>query len=224
MKTSELLGVRQKIINFLMEHQNDYTKEEKDFIIKNYSWGFTSFLVPDILRQIYDELDILPTDKNIYMTFLKLLKEKFDINRDIVELGGGKIPCLGKKIALAQKKGTITVYDDKLISLTSPYPNLTLKNEMLKENTNLKQDMLVAFMPCEGTETAIHLAGKNNLDFMIALCEGPCHTELEWEYIFDNWEQNIFYEAKKTTSENKLGQLEIIYMKKNPYPIIYNKR
>ena len=225
----DITGVRifYQIDKFLREHANHYTQEEKEFILKNCAWGKKSPLVPDILRQIYDELDMLDPDKNIYEGFVNLLEENFDIDRNIVEIGGGKIPSLAKKIALRQTKGTITVYDDKLITTESPFPNLSLEKRRLKSNEILKDaDLIMGFMPCEGTQIAIELAKKNQLDFMIAFCEGSCQNELP-AFIEDDWESGMIYEARKAVRDSYLGELKKVKMKKkyqNPYPIIYNKR
>lgn len=215
------------ISRFLKEHTKNYSEKEKEFILKNCAWGRKKGLVPDILRQIYDELGIVEESKNVYNGFIDLLVENFDINRNIVEIGGGKIPSLAKKLALRQKSGTITVYDDKLITSKTVIPNLILKKERIKKDQILKNtDMLIAFMPCDGTETAIHLAKENNMDFMIAFCEGSCHNEI-FSPMEESWEQSMIYEARKAVRDGNLGNLETKYMKKryqNPFPIIYNKR
>lgn len=226
---SEITQVRifYQIDKFLREHSKDYTLKEKELILNNCTWGKSSVLVVDILRQIYDELDMLDPDKNIYEGFTNLLEEKFDINRNIVEIGGGKIPSLAKKIALRQTHGTITVYDDKLITTDSSFPNLSLKKRHLHPNEVLKDvDMIIGFMPCDGTQTAIDLARNNHIDFMIALCEGACQTE-QTTFIEDEWENYMIYEARKAVREGHLGELKKVKMPKkyqNPYPIIYNQR
>ena len=217
------------IDKFLREHEKDYSKEEKEFIRKNFTWGCKrNVLVPDILRQIYDELDLLEPSTNIYQGFAKLIEDHFDINRNIVELGGGKLPSpLAKYLAVHQKRGTITVYDDRLITTKTEIPNLILIKEPLKKGQILKNiDMLVSFMPCDGTEVAIDLSKVNNLDFMIGLCEGVCHNELP-SFIENDWEQEMIYEARKAVRDGHLGELKKIKMQKkyqNPYPIIYNQR
>ena len=216
------------IEKFLREHEKDYSKEEKEFIRRNFTWGCKrNVLVPDILRQIYDELDLLEPNFNIYQGFAKLIEEHFDINRNIVELGGGKLPSpLAKYLALHQKSGTITVYDDRLITTKTEVPNLILIKERLRKDQTLKNiDMLISFMPCDGTEVAINLPKVNNLDFMIGFCEGSCHKEMP-SFVENDWEQEMMYEARKTVREGSLGVLEVSYMEKynNPYPIIYNKR
>ena len=92
----DITGIRifYQIDKFLREHTDDYSLAEKKLILDNRTWGKTSALVVDILRQVYDELDMLDPDKNIYEGFANLLEENFDINRNIVEIGGGKIPSL----------------------------------------------------------------------------------------------------------------------------------
>lgn len=221
-----ILGVYHQISKFLKMHDKDYTEREKELILKNYAWGKRISLVPDILRQIYDELDLLDESKNIYNGFLDILENNFDINQNIVEIGGGKIPSLAKKIALRQKKGTITVYDDQLISTDTTIPNLSLRKKRLSSDDILPSStLIIGFMPCEGTETAIRLAQNNHLDFMIAFCEGSCHNDNLFTSPED-WELSMLYEARKAVEKASLGNLEKTYMKdyNNPYPIIYNKR
>ncbi len=225
-KEISVLGLHHQISNFLKEHENDYTDSEKEFILRNYAWGRRSCLVPDVLRQIYDELNLLEESKNIYNGFIDLLAEHFDINQNIVEIGGGNIPSLGKKLASRQKRGSVTVYDDKLITTSSPAPNLTLIKRRLSPEEKLpKADMIIGFMPCEGTQTAIQLAQNNNLDFMIAFCEGSCHNDTLFS-TSEDWELSMLYEARKASEKAGLGAVEKTYMKEyqNPYPIIYNKR
>lgn len=215
-----------QIDKFLRDHAKDYTLEEKEFILKNCAWGQKSSLVPDMLRQIYDELGFLDSERNIYDGFVDLLEENFDIDRNIVEIGGGKIPSLAKKIALRQMHGTITVYDDKLITTDFNLPNLSLKKRRLQADELLNADMIIGFMPCDGTQTAIDLAKRNRIDFMIALCEGSCQNEMP-AFMNDDWENSMIYEARKAVRDGHLGELKKVKMAKkyqNPYPVIYNQR
>lgn len=219
------LGLHYQIVKFLMKHENDYTKKEKEFILKNYTWGKKDSLVTDILRQIYEELDLLEENQNIYQGFIDLVEENFGINQNIIEVGGGKIPVLAKRLAKQQKKGTVTVYDDQLITKASPIPNLTLIKKRVTSSQQLpNKDLIIGFMPCEGTETTIKLAKENKLDFMIALCDGTSHNiDFMAE---DDWELRMLYEARKAVEQASLGTLEKTYMKNyhNPYPVIFNKR
>lgn len=216
-----------KISTFIKAHPEAYTKYQQQFILKNYTWGRKTSLVPPILRQIYDELDLLIPEKNIYNGFLDIIEKNFDIeNKNIIEISGGKLPNLGKKIALHQNKGTITVYDDDLISTHSNNPRLILKQERLKENQVLQNvDMIVGFMPQQGTEIAISIAKKNSLDMVIALGDG--YGLGETEYLSgEDWQQAMLYEARKATRNADLGTLQLTDMKDydNPHPVFYNKR
>ena len=224
----DITGIRifYQIDKFLREHTDDYSLAEKKLILDNRTWGKTSALVVDILRQVYDELDMLDPDKNIYEGFANLLEENFDINRNIVEIGGGKITSLAKKIALRQTNGTITAYDDKLITTDSNLPNLLLEKRRLQKDESLNADMIIGFMPCDGTQTAIDLAKRNRIDFMIALCEGSCQNDM-LAFMEDDWESSMIYEARKAVRDGHLGELKKVKMAKkyqNPYPIIYNQR
>ena len=55
----DITGIRifYQIDKFLREHTDDYSLAEKKLILDNRTWGKTSALVVDILRQVYDELD-----------------------------------------------------------------------------------------------------------------------------------------------------------------------
>lgn len=231
----------QRVSEFLDAHLESYADREIAYIRRNYlslkrnPYGkYTA----DILRQIYDELDLYPTIEsssanslnppgNMYDGFVRLLEENFDIDRDIVEVAGGVIPTLAKKIALRQKTGTITVYDPRLMHLQNLPPNLILKAEPFRSNTPITPaKMLISFMPCEATPTVITSARQNNLDFMIGLCEGGSRKNYEWLETTDEWIGYMTYLAERTIKENNLGTLVIESLEKygNPYPVIYNKR
>lgn len=211
------------VSRFLIEHPQDYSKEEQKLILNNCLWGRHSSVVTDILRQIYDELNLLEEDKNVYNQFLHVLEQKFSINTDIVEIGGGRIPNLSKKIALRQTSGTITTYDNQLIIPQISIPNWTLVKRRLLPNEQLKAKLLIGFMPCEGTETAISLVKENHLDFMIALCGGVCHSEGSF-LTPEEWASSMIYDAKQAAREAGLGEVKKTYIKGSPYPIIYNRR
>lgn len=212
-----------KVSVFLMEHEQDYTEEAREFILNNCLWGRRSSLVTDILRQIYDELNLLEEEENVYNQFLRTLEQSFDINTDIVEIGGGKIPTLSKKIAQRQTHGTIVTYDNQLIIPQISIPNLTLVKRRLLPNEQLEAKMLIGFMPCEGTETAISLVKRNHLDFMIALCDGTGHGEDSF-LSPEEWVSSMIYDAKQAAREAGLGEVKKTYIKGSPYPIIYNRR
>ncbi len=221
---------KKKVIDFVNAHAEDYTQRELDYIRTNAAWGFICkepFRVYDILRQIYSELDLIPEEQDMHQAFIKILEENFDINRDIIEVAGGIVPSLGKKLASKQKTGTLTVYDPRLITNLQKPDNLILKKEMFGRKTPLGDaKMLIAFMPCDLTPTLIDVACKNDLDFMIALCEGGARTGYEWIEEDDEWIGHMTYNAARGIENAGMGTLEKASLTEfgSPYPIIYNKR
>ena len=218
-----------RALKFVEAHKASYTERELDYIKKNCEWGMDRPFVSDLLRQVYDEAGMTDINQNMYEGFLKLLEENFDINRDIIEIGGGINPSLAKKIALRQKSGTITVYDPRLISnIYSDIPNLKLKKQAVSSNTNIEQaDLYIAFMPCEATQTIIDIAGKNQTDFIIAACEGGPHGDI-YDYFEDEeeWLHSMMYHARRQIENNGLGTFERKSLQKynDPYPVFFNRR
>jgi len=227
-KTTDILQQTKIVEKFLEEYGHLYDERERDYLKRNWQYHLNSRFNMDILRQMYSELGLVEEKDNIYVGFLKILEENFDCNRDIIEVGGGRIPSLAKLIALKQKKGTITVYDPRLLTTKSPYPNMVLKKEKFTKDTSVREDQLViAFMPCEATEPAVLAATKNKADFVIGLCEGGPHGD-EYDYFEseDEWLSSILYTARTQVEKNGLGELMVTDLKEynDPYPVIYNKR
>lgn len=217
-----------RVENFLRQYGQGYSKREVDYIRKYWQEGLKSKFSIDILRQIYTELGFFRDDENIYLGFIDILENNFDIDRDIIEVGCGRFPALAKIIALKQQKGTITVYDPRLATVESKIPNMKLKKESFTKSTPVRNDQLViGFMPCEATEQTIVTAGKNKADFLIALCEGGPHGD-EFDYFEseEEWIASMIYTARLMAAKNDLGTIEIADLKQygDPYPVIYNKR
>lgn len=217
-----------KVNRFLEENKHGYNDRELEFIRSNWVHFLDKKFQVDILRQMYSELGFMDDKEDIYHAFIKILEENFDIDTDIIEVGGGRIPSLAKRIALKQKKGTITVYDPNLISTASPYPNMVLRQQPFTLQTPVKEDQLIiGFMPCEATEKIIYNAKKNNAHFLIALCEGGPHGD-EFDYFEseDEWLYSMLYSARDTADKTVHGPLQITDLKEydDPYPVIYTKK
>lgn len=216
-----------RALKFIEEHKNYYTEREFEYIKNNFIWGMDEPFVSDVLRQIYDEVGIKDINKNMYEGFFQILNSNFDINTDIIEIGGGIIPSLGKKIALRQQKGSVTVYDPRLITKIDHPDNLILKREQFSKNTPIgNAKMIIGFMPCEATHLLIDTACNNQVDFMIALCEGGTREEYGWIEEDDEWVDFVKYCAENSIEKNNIGSLGEASLQKykNPYPVIYNKR
>ena len=217
-----------KVQRFLKENEYGYSAREIEFIRNNWRHFLSRKFHVDLLRQLYSELNLVDDKDNIYHGFMKILEENFDIDTDIIEVGGGRIPSLAKKIALKQKKGTITVYDPDLINTESPYPNMVLRKQPFTLQTPVEKDQLIiGFMPCEAAEKIIYNARNNGAHFLIALCEGGPHGD-EFDYFEseDEWLFSMIYSAKDAAKKAGHDPLQITDLKEydDPYPVIYTKK
>ena len=101
------------------------------------------------------------------------------MDTNILKVGCGEIPKLGKMIASYQFKinsGTITVYDEKLKITKSKYPNLKLNNELFTESIDIKDiDLLIGQCPCKGTNVLINKALEEEKDLFVGICN--CENE-----------------------------------------------
>lgn len=217
-----------KVNRFLEENKHGYNDREIEYIRANWVHSLDKKFQVDILRQLYSELGFTDEENDIYHAFIKILEENFDIDTDIIEVGGGKIPSLAKRIALKQKQGTITVYDPNLISTESPYPNMVLRKQPFTLKTPVEKDQLIiGFMPCEAAEKIIYNARQNNAHFLIALCEGGPHGD-EFDYFEseDEWLYSMLYSARDAAKKTGHDPLTITDLKEydDPYPVIYTKK
>lgn len=215
-----------KVRQYVREHLEDYSDLEIRYLISNAEMLEHTINLPDVMRQIYDELELLDDDKNAYKAFVDLLKDNFNINSNIIEVGGGVIPSVAKRISSMQETGSVTVYDPKLSKSQSSTDNLKLKKERFELNTDVSRaDMIIGFMPCDATELLIRKAADNKLDFLVALCEGG-HYEFDDFFDTEAWTESIICFASDKIKENGLGELVKTDLKAygDPYPVIYNKR
>lgn len=226
------------IIDYLRKNSDAFTGNEKSLILSNLNNDGSLYGIPNICLQIYDELGILPDSINSYKAFAKLVDEQFNIkDKNVVEVGGGNIPRLGKRISLMQDKGTITVYDPNLY-ITEEYKNLTyeekdslklkLINRRFTPLVNVRSsDVIIGLLPCGASSTIIKSAIRYNKDFMIALCDSCSYFEYFDTYEEDlEWPNKFIEDATKIVEENGLGKLKVKTLKEigDNYPIIYNDR
>jgi len=219
--------IKQRVLEFVVANSKYYSEYEANFILKNCLWGMNSCFVPDILRQIYDDLDLLDDSKNIYNGFIDFLRQNFDLDQDIIEVGGGRtISGIAKRIALGQNKGTVTVYDPLLFQTENDIPNLILKKKTFFGKTNIANAKLIyGFMPCFATKTIIEAAADRKINFAVALCDGY-HERYDDIYSDYSWHDDMMFLAEKFIRNNDLGSLGVTDLKNydDPYPVLYNKR
>lgn len=214
---------------YLEKYPDIFTAEEKKYIVSCLKYEFEDYLIPDCLRELYDELGILSDDKNVYKGFIEIADEAFKLShRNILEVGGGILPRLGERISALQETGSITVYDERLSKYKEDTDNLKLVRKNFDKTIEIgNADLLIGLMPCKAAELIIDVAALNNVDFMIALCEGGPHGD-EFDYFEDEeeWQHSVIYSARCAVRDKDMGKLMIKSMENygSSYPVIYNDR
>lgn len=220
---------KNKVNAFLDAHAEHYTEREINYIKNNATLiarASKKNYGSSLLRQIYDYVGLIPDTENIYLGFIDLIEENFNLDRNIVEVAGGIVPSLATKISLRQKTGTITVYDPRVIVPASKPQNLILKRQSFCRDTQIPTaQMILGFMPCDAAIPTIESACLNGLDFMVALCEGGMRKGYEWIETDEEWISYVEHLAKRKMSP-EMGTLETADLEKYDYqyPVIYNKR
>ena len=214
-----------KIIDYYDEYEQGYLNNLELKDIRRYKDN-----IPDVYRQILEEIGYYDDciEKSGYNAFIEVLDNEFGLERNITEVGGGVIPTLAHKISLKQNTGTITIYDPRLSNYYKESESFILKKEKFRRNTDVNEsDILIGFMPCEATQAILENAIDNNIDFMIALCEGGPHGD-EYDYFedTDEWLGAMLYLAERGLEDKDMGELQVVSFKdyNSPYPLIYNKR
>ena len=225
-KKVERIGM---IIEYLRDNEEAFNSMEKWQVLKAldneyFECGMHNY----ITLQLYDELGILPDSLNPYKAFSKFVNETFDIkNKSVIEIGGGNIPRLAKRIASMQELGTITVYDPRLY-IKDKLSNMKLIKRRFSSMNNVSSaDLLIGLLPCGASSIIVKSAVRHNKDFMIVLCDSHNNLELFDQYNEDlDWPFSFIEDTRKIVDENNMGKLKVKYLKEigNNYPIIYNDR
>ncbi len=220
---------KKRIIRLFDEHPDAFFDYEKDRLLKYISYDDCELFIPDLAREVYDELGFVEDSQNIYLGFMDLLKNAFPISeRKIIEVGGGILPRLGERISSELTTGHITIYDPRLSRVIQDTPKMTLVRRKFNKKDDVGDtNLMIAFMPCEGAETVIESATKNGIDFMLGFCEGGPHGDC-YDYYEDDdeWLHSMMYLARSRVEENHMGKVKIKTLEKygDPYPVIYNER
>lgn len=195
----------QKINNFLEKYGSEYPESVVEYIKENYQEAINAQKIPDLMTQVYAELNLLSPNKNRYLRYLRSLKSYFSLEQDILEVGGGFFPSFAKYIAKEQsdlQRGSITVYDPRLV--TKRCNKIRLKKEKLTLETKTEPyDLLLGIMPCDATLLLIEKASQDNKQFFLALC-GCTHFNSAQFMLpsYENWKKYLFnYAEKSLTSE-----------------------
>lgn len=219
---------------FMTKYGSKYDDFMREYIKDNFFENLGNLGYYLELLQVYSELGIIAKEDDYYIAQLNKLKEKFDINCNILDVGSGSIPVFANYMAHNQIKlgsGTVTLYEPYLVIDAPKYSNMVLHREEFTETTDISNfDLVTALMPCDVTETLITSVCKNRKDFYISLC-GCNHFAMDYGFYSYGGFRPSFYEyieqAEKLCKKYDMGTLEIDYLDDKyelDYPIIYNKR
>ncbi|MBQ6323512.1 MAG: hypothetical protein IJI22_01630 [Bacilli bacterium] len=220
------MDYKQQIREYLEQYPELFTDYEKKLIL-NYT--ITGQFIPADVREVYDQLGILPNNLNIYDGFFQLLKDNFHLNgRRIIEVGGGVIPCLAKRIEAELDTGKIIVYDPRLSIYEKDTMSLKLVRERFTRSSLLADcNLLIGLMPEDAAELLIDRAIDAQIDFMVALGAGGPHGDgFDFYEDADEWAHGVICATEELVERKEMGKLMVKTMEEfgNPYPIIYNKR
>lgn len=238
---------KEEIANVLIEFQETYKEA------LGYEVGYLNAhirmdelglpLTSAFLEQIYEVAGLIKPNCSVYKKMFELIKQEFNLKRDVIEIGSGVFPLLGHSLREYQLKiggGTVTVYDSKV---WREYPTKAkLVDRYFNDRVELqKNSLLVGLFPCESTEMIIERALKEKLEFCIALCgcnhsNNPSLTTREYhEMLIDQLMKQIspekFLKVKyfpKACFGNRHNGFPILLVKNKPkvklFPLPFKTR
>lgn len=220
------------LVREYIERYNDVLDDIDTNFLENYcSSGKYFEIVPYLLTQFYVEFNIINKDNNVYLGILRKMKEAFELKKkNILEVGGGPIPSLGRMISKETEK-LVTVIDPNITIKNNNNKNLNIVRKMFLPYTDISNyDLVVAFMACGTSEMILHNCAENNKDFFIGIC--PCGKDginklLDTNLSNKEYIDGVLELAEKKVKEYNMGKLIIDKLDDKysyPFPIIYNKR
>ena len=222
-----------KLKHFMKKYGHFYSEDAREYIYDNFITQLYDPTAADILMQIYATIGCETKKGTFYNAHLERINKMYGLDRNILEIAGGKIPAFANKVATLQqqtKKGTITVYDPDLIITKPDFKNLTLcKEDFSKEHDIKSYDLVIGLLPCEATEAIITAACNAQKDFYVAMC-GCSH--FAYDPFFSSYPAYMYREyviqlAETMLKETDNGELIIDYLPDEydvEYPILYNRK
>jgi hypothetical protein len=173
---------------FIKKYGALYPDFAKQYILEHFESDINECYRSGVINQVYAEIGILPDEENTYKDFINLMKKKYNIYSNILEIGSGFIPTMAQYIDDEQRSvsGTITVYDPELIIEKRGNIKLFKNNFTCNDSVN-DYDLIIAVAACEASKMLIRKANDANKDFMIALC-GCVHLP-------DNYPSYMYYDC-----------------------------
>ena len=221
----------EKLLEFIEKNSSLFTPFEKTYLKSYICTGeYKKILfLPDLVREVVDELGFLLPNQDIYTGFVDLVRDSFDLNgRSIIEIGGGIFPRVAERLINIPGVKNVVVYDPRINYLRPDTDRFKVIRRRVDYNEpDLGGDLLVGFKPCKGAEVIVKQAINYNHDFIVALCEGGLHGDC-YDYFEneDEWLSSIMREAELGIEKNNMGVLKVKSLKQygDRYPVIYNER
>ncbi len=160
-----------RMADFMLKFGDKYDFATRYKIINCYLSSSDIFRnIDSDLNQVYEAtgvFDLFP--RNIYSSFLEEMEKRFDINRQLLEVGCGHYPAFAEKLAKKQKYGSIDAVDPLVV--TDNIDGVNVKSEKLTMRYDISRyDMIYAIMPCEATFDMIKLANLYDKDLFFLAC------------------------------------------------------
>jgi hypothetical protein len=230
---NEIQDAMRKLKRYMRKYGHLYTDNCREYIADNFMLYLDAPTAPDVLMQIYDTVGCGVKEGSFYNAHLARIQNMYGLDRNIVEVGGGRMPAFANKVATIQqktKKGTITVYDPDLIITKPKFKSLTLKKEEFMESTDVHSyDLVMGLLPCDATEAIISASCKAQKEFYIAMC-GCTHFDFYdpfGYYTPHMYQEYVIQLAQDMLKEYDNGELEVDYLPEEygiDYPILRNRK
>lgn len=213
---------------YLSLYYDEYDDDEINFIRNNLYKFYDKGIQIDITSQILVALNLMKDKDNRYKKYFEFLKNRYNLEQNILEVACGRFPALSKYIDEYQKeikKGTITAYDPKLV--TTKYGNIILNKSLFDKKTDLTNISLITAMhPSEATIPIIRIANQNDKDFSILTCSCT-HFENENEFFYYkrrlmSWKDYLYKIARNSLSKSRT--IDIDYIEGVKTPIISSRK
>ena len=218
--------IKEKVMAFWQENKEKYPQICQEGLWNDILEEYNRFEIPCEVLQIYDYLDLLKDENNIYKMFATFYFENFQdsYNKNIIDIASGCIPVtalrLQEGIILNSGKGKVTAYDPWMIDLN--FSGLKAKRKEFTENTGIKKaDILTATLPCNATELIIYRALEAEKEFLIQLC--PCVPEKYSPIVSYHMWINRLYDYVKLYKKPGF-QFEIDNLDEDLWPLLSLKR
>ena len=152
---------------FLQEYGNMFSEKVKEYIVRHFFDDKEDRInIISQIRGLYG-MDCFYEDR--YQLLFNELKNDFDLNCNVLEVGSGFFSIMAHYVDNYQQKGSITAIDPNIIDKN--VGNIIIKKEKfdaLKYNGNY--DFIFGISPCSATNEIILSANIHKKPFMIALC------------------------------------------------------